>query len=428
MYQLPDDMKWYKVTNVWQTHYYKLALLLESALINDTGKKLLRKGLYTFGTAFPSAVNPTLSASGTGTDTNVGDNTSNAIAFSINNTANPETTVSDITIRAKQVGAPAGPLDLYIVLKNGAAAEGGGYPACFWDLTNFTVHGAIIGQVSIPQASFSGVYQNLTVNLGGQIKIPAGMSLALVAAKRAAGNSSNFYVINTNNASNPVFGTTKWTGSYVGSGNWSFTVVSTPTVGYAVKSYDISNVNGTYSLTPFNPWARVIGNLVSATQMMFDPERNAKQPDNGDYLLTPTTDGGIIKFTTNFCPSSLRVSVGSRRQATTSVTSLKKGSVRADRFYPGNPNEANMVIGNNTISNQDDFTGNNLNISGSPGVQPYPININVNQNFLMACRLEQGYYLYNSYPQPTGFPWYISAASSGFTGLGVAFDVEASTV
>jgi hypothetical protein len=427
MFQNPADKKWYKVLGYpnQNVQHRKLALALETGAIGATGKRLLRKGSYTLGTAFAAAVNPTVSNNQTGSDLPLGDvDADTGKAFQVSNPG-PEFICTGVTISAKQQGAPSGPLNIYLVAMNLRASEGAGNPACYWDPTNNVMRGAILAQASIPQASFSGIYQDLPVAWsGGAIRFPQGATLYLVFSKGGFVNGSNFYLLNCSGFGGKALtgSTNTWGGSPITQGKWSLQVTSNPTLGYGVKCFDGSNA-GSYTLNPSNPWAKVIGELVdNGATLFFDPDRNARQYEYADYQLSPNSQSGLMRVPLEFCPSAVKVTVTNRRQATTPITNMYKGTVRGDKYYSGNPNDYNLVIGNgNGGTATDDF----LASGGNAGYQPAPIAFNNQQNFLHILRLEAGIILYNSYPTGNSF---ISGGSSGFSGCFPSFELEASYV
>lgn len=419
MYQLPSDMKWYKVTSDFNTWYYRLGLALESGSISAT-VKIMTRGTYA-NQSF-SNINPTFSASATGTDYAVGDVAGrSAVSLRISNAANGQAIVSGGTIRAKQVGTPSGNMLLYLVLNTTSTQEQVDCPAAYKDTSNNVMRGAIIASASIAQASFSGSYASMAFSFGSNIKIPAGASVHLVVAKAGAVNGSNYYVIDGDAGGTGIITLSETTMTWSNAsnpmaGNYTLTVVSTSPVGYAVKAYCGSD--GSYGITPTNRWSRVIGRVVSSSKMLFNPNEKRKKIVTVNYKLIANAASGFRQVTTNFCPSNIDVDVTGNNIATTPKYHNNKGYIDGSVTTPG------QVVGVGNPSGTyyaDDFLGGaSVNrIAATNQETQLTVNRttgNVDTNLLFIERLENGFYLYNGYPSGTG---YIDGGNSGFSEVDV---------
>lgn len=424
MYQSTSDMKWYKVTSTVTTWYQRLGILLESANTNDTGKRILLKGRYT-GKTF-SNINPTFASALTGTDNNVGDTTARALrAFVVSNTAGAEAVVTGGTISARQQGAPAGDMQIYLVLEQQEQAN---TPACFRDSTNNVARGGIIASATIAQALFSGTYQNLAFSFGGNIRIPAGCNVYVVVGKTGAADAANYYQVQSN-AATLAYSTASpgWSGT-ANAGNLTLTVTSTSPVGYGVKVYTGSN--GSFGLTPTNPWAPVIGQVISSTEMYFDPERRQLKRSYSQYIFSATL-GAIITINAGFCPNEVIVNETYRNDATTDTSALSIGNIRGDTSF------ATTYIPSTARGNVDALDAISfLNASGtnpagavttntSEGKMTVgPLGSTSRQNELYVIRLETGYCLYNGFPSGANF---VSGGAGSYAATIAGFALEART-
>lgn len=425
-YQDPTTQKWFKVTSTASTWYNRLGIVLIAGILNATSQILL-KGTYS-GKTF-SNINPTFSSALTGTDNNVGDVAGNTIrAFKVDNTAGAEAILSGaMTISAKQVGAPSGQMNIYLVLEQNDQSA----PAAVWDATNRVVRGAIIATGSIPQANFSGAYQSLACTLTPAfttIKVPAGVNMYVVISKAGVVNAANYYVVQSNAATLAYNATTQtWSGT-PNAGNLALTVTSTSPIGYAIKAYNGSN--GSFGLTPSSAWAKCIGNVLTTTSMFFDPAQNISSLSYQNNGLNYTVMTPINNISVNFCPSSVRVAMATINNGTTNYIFNLKGSIRGDSnnansFVPngvgsstgidnylGVTNGAAAIFGNGVGSSTQLRLGVNLNTGTG-----------VLQNYLQIVRLESGFFVYPGYP--AGSTGYIDGGNSvGFVQVGYTMELE----
>ena len=325
LYQDSLDMKWKLVTSSGSTWFNKLAISVDSGVNNDTNKTVLLKGKVS-GLTF-SNINPTFSSVLTGTDNAVGDTTARALrAFVVSNTAGAECVVTGGTISTRQQGAPAGALQIYLVLRQQETTDS---PSCFRDATNDVARGSIIGSATIAQALFSGTYQNLSFSFGANVLIPAGAKVYLVIGKTGAADAANYYQVQSN-AATLSYSTASpgWSGTE-NAGNLTLTVTSTSPVGYAVKAY--TGTGGSFGLTPSNAWSRNIGRVLSTTEMYFDPEHKRSNTDYNGFFLKADAASGFAQITTNFCPSEVTVESTAYMVATANSSLEVKGSIRGDR-------------------------------------------------------------------------------------------------
>jgi hypothetical protein len=419
-YQDPTDNKWKKITSTTSTWYHRLGIVLDSGNTNDTGKRILLKGRYS-GKTF-SNINPTFSATTAGDNLIVlGDAAGNTMkAVRLSNAGNGEAIITGGSVRAKKVGAPGGTLGISLVLENNVE-QSGTKPSCYPSTTN-TVQplGAVLGSTSINAATLSGVLEDYNYSLSN-LKIPAGANFYIVYKMLAAVDPANYYVLG---GTNPLTGdsTGTWSDSG-GNGYHSLTVSSTSPVGYSVKAYTGSNGSFGVECPASNLWTRVIGTVLSSTEMFFDPEFKREKIDNTAGIHTATT-GFFRTMTTNFCPSQLNMVVARRLHATTSRNALHFGSIRGDRAG----NTGGKVTGNSNTGNQTD-TFLQYGSGGSAGnVVESAIGLGGDlsdastQNYVHAMRLETGYYLYSSYP---GGAANVNGNAAGFTYQSFTFQIEA---
>lgn len=419
LYYYPPDGKWYKYTSDVSVWYFKLALAMETGAANDT-IKIMRRGFYSMSF---SNINPTFSSSLTGTDVLVGNSAANSVkAFVIDNTNGAEAIVTQITVSAKQAGTPSGALLLYLVLEQ---QEQSNSPALYYGSSNVP-QGAIIASTSIPQASFSGSYQNLTASFGASIKIPAGCKVYYVAQKTGAVDGSNYYMIQSNAQTKALnSGTQTWSGT-ANAGNYSLTVTSTSPVGYSVKAYTGSN--GSYGLTPTNPWARPIGLVTSTTEYLFDPEGIERMTDYYSSTQTASTSRNAVKTVTcNFCPSMVRVHATLFNNGTTDLSGQVRGTIRGDTT-----NASQGAVygygGTGGSGSSDEYVGSVLATTGNAPnrtqlcLNRSSSNASPDQNKLYCVRLENGFYMYNGYPSGTNF---LDHGNGGFSELIYSLEFEA---
>lgn len=419
LYQNSTTMKWVRTSTSSSTWYEKLAIAVDSGVDTDTNKTVLLKGKVS-GLTFNN-INPTFSSALTGTDNAVGDNVARALrAFLVTNTSGAECIVTGGTISAKQTGTPAGAMQIYLVLEQQEQAN---TPAAFRDVTSNVGTGAIIASATIAQALFSGTYASLPFSFGGNIKIPATCNAYLVIGKTGAADAANYYNVQSNAATLTLNSTTEtWSGT-VNAGNLTLTVTSTSPVGYAVKITG----TGSYSLTPSNPWSRVIGKVISSTEMYFDPERKRSKIDFAQMVFSDT-GGGFFTVTNNFCPSEVKVVASCQNRATAPLYSLYHGNIRGDTsfatsFIPSNPRC--------DVSNTDSINflaGEGSNPAGTTTTQVTEGKMIVSpnsaglQNELYIVRLETGYYVYNGYPAGTSF---VSGGEAGYSKSLVGLSLDA---
>lgn len=401
-YQNLSDGKWYKVTSSAATWYKRLGIVTTAGVL-DAQVLILLQGVVS--KSF-SNINPTFSSALTGTPNYVGDSNANsARAFVISNTSGAECVVTGGTISARQHGTPAGAMLLYLVLEQQETTDS---PACFKDTTNNVVRGAIIASATIAQALFSGTYAALAFTFGANVKIPAGAKVYLVISQTGAISGANYYDVQSNAQTKALDQSTEtWSGT-ANAGNLTLTVTSTSPVGYAVKAY--AGSNGSYGLTPTNPWSRALGTVISTTQFYFDPTPQLETVINISRKLIADNTSGFSQATLNFCPSFLNMAVVSRMDADTDLLAFRWGHVRGDS------SEASSfrieAIGDSS-NNLDDYLGGR--VAGS-GDQADRMAVGAGngfrtQNQLYAARLEDGFYLYTGYPTGANF---ISAGKAGF--------------
>ncbi len=418
VYQDPTTQKWFNITSAVATWYYPQGFALDAGVLNDTGKRILKSGSVT-GQSFAN-INPTFSSSGTGTDLSVGQAVgSSAQAFLVSNFAGAECIVTGGTISTKQVGTPGGSLQIYLVLES--SETGANYPAAFRDTSNNVMRGAIIGSATIVQALFSGTYQNLAFSFGSNITIPAGSRVYLVVSKVGAVDASNYYLMQSSGASAVLNQTTMtWSGT-ANSGNLTLTVVSTSPVGYAVKAF--TGLAGSYGLTPSNPWSRVIGRVISATEFYFNPEAKMENVQYTDTSSDGSTSVTFKQITTNFCPSSVRVALAFINDAAADTGANIKGYIRGDSNAATTFNPTGF--GNGSFN--DNYLANNaswaISFSGSIATKLFTNGAGTStmQNILFIVRLENGFYMYCGYPSGTGF---VSAGAGTFVRSTATYELE----
>lgn len=397
-YQSLADMKWYKVTATAINWYNRLGIVLESGATNDS-KLILLKGVY--GASF-SNINPTFSSALTGTDNNIADTSANVMRAILiaNNTSGAEAIATQITIRVKKTGAPAANLNALLVLEQQEQAN---VPAAYWSSID-APNGAIIGSAIFTAASITTSYQNLTQSLGGNIRIPAGAKIYAVFGTDSPPDASNYYAIESNAQSLAYSSATlTWTGT-VNAGNANLTITSTSPVGYAVKVFTGSN--GSFGLTPVNPWARCIGTVLSTSEFYFDPEHKMES-----LVFAGTThisnnnalDLGHVTLTMGFCPSAVQVDLKFFTDANTDTAGVKKGFVRGDSF-----NASTFQV--ESFGPPTHWDGNTTTVF--TGGTPIQLNFaRGTQNKAYAVRLENGVHIFSGYPAGANT---ISEGDAGF--------------
>ena len=356
-----------------------------------------------------SNINPTFSSALTGTDINVGNAASNQLAaFSVDNSSGAECVVTGGTISARQQGTAGGDMQVYLVLQQQEQAN---TPAMIRDTSNNAGVGAIIASATISQASFSGTYQDLAFSFGST-KIPAGATVYIVVGMASGADASNYYQVQSNAASLLYSSSTNaWSGT-VNAGNITLTVTSTSSVGYSIKPYTGSN--GSYGLTPSNPWSRPIGDVFDATTLYFDPERKNSSDDIGSVYFAASFGGfiGLTTVSTGFCPREIAVRSDFTNDATADTYYRALGFLRGDETL-------STSFG---LSAACDGVPNTVNLNAPASITTAPTvshhylqglnGGNMDQNRLYAARLENGCYLYCGYPSGADV---ISAGNSGFS-------------
>jgi len=429
LYQDPADMKWKRVTSTASTWYHRLGIAVDAGINGDTNKRVLLKGRVG-GLTF-SNINPTFSSALVGTAYAVGNAAGNRIqAIRIDNSSGAEAIITGGTISAREQGGPTADFKIALVLQQTDNGDQINSPAVYWDETNDVPRGAIVATATISELLFSGTFAALAFSFGGNVKVPAGASVYLVCYTSANVDGVNYYEIQSD-ATAPKrldSGTQTWAGSNT-AGNTTLTVTSTSPVGYAVKAY--TGVSGTYGLTPTNPWSRVIGHVLSATEMMFDPEWKRSKVDYSAYSLHPTASNGIATLTTNFCPSELNINVTCSNDGTADISYLHFGSIRGD--YTGAPAAGQSFFQVSSLSKGSGFNSSNyLGLVTGAGAEPigrfanltgpFPLALQAtSQNFLHAVRLENGYHIFNGYPTGANF---ISTGNAGFVEVFVDYEVK----
>jgi len=418
-YQSPSDSKWYKITSTQTTWYYRLGLVCEEGVAGVT-KRILLKGQYS-NQSF-SNINPTFSSALTGSDNNVGNTTANALrAILVDNSGGAEAVVTGGTISARQQGAPAGAMQIYLVLEQQDQTNA---PAVFRDTSGNVARGAIIASTTIAQALFSGTYQSLSFSFGGNIKIPAGQRVYLVVGKTGAADAANYYQIQSNAATYALESTTQtWSGT-VNAGNFTLTVTSTSPNGYSVKAY--AGSSGSYGLTPSSAqWTRNIGMILSSTTILFDPEAIRQKTDAANIFLSAAGAVGIATITTNFCPNAVRLSTSVVNNADTDTFYSAKGYIRGDSSNVGTSSPDSLGQSATTMDNLYLMA---FSAASTPTLFPMRLQGGaagvITQNRVYVVRLESGFHLYVGYPAGTGF---ISVAAAGYTNTYSDFELVSNT-
>lgn len=407
-YRKPSDQKWYKCYNtIGQDQYGTLGIVLESGNTNDT-KKIMLKGVLK-NQSF-SNINPTFSQTGAGFGFAVGQNSGAYLcALQLSNSGNGECVITGGTVRAKRVGSPAGDLSVSLVLENNSE-QSGQKPACYGNAAGATNHpiGAVLGSSSIPSGSFTTSFQDLPVTFSN-VKIPAGCRFYLVFQMLANVDASNYYGVE--NGANGGLGADingSWGGSAAVQGYYTLNTSSTSPVGYAVK---VGSNQGEMkiSCTTTNLFPRVIGRVLSATSMYFDPEH--KETHLAQFIETQTTSAPFYKrITTNFCPSELRATIARSLNASTPVYGLHFGSIRGDK---------SLALSSGGITGTN---GNFLQATSADSTTENYLPIGNSQNYLHAMRLEDGYYCYCGYPGGTNN---VNQLAAGYSSQGVNLDILA---
>lgn len=415
IYEDQTDMTWKKITSTSSTWYKKLAIAQEAGVATDTNKSVLLEGRVS-GLTF-SNINPTFSKTQAGDSLiTVGDAVGSSLASLLvfDNSSGAEAVIpaSGYSIRARQSGTPSGAMQIYAVLEQQDQAN---TPACFRDTTSDVARGAIIASASIPQANFSGVLADLAFSFGSSVKIPAGAKVYLVVGKVGAVDASNFYVLGGQATQILNENTNTWSGSPQG-GYVTISVTSTSPVGYGVKAYTGSD--GSYGLTPTNPWSPVIGKVLSATEMYFDPKPSISSR-NGAHGGGDAAGGytGITTISCGFCPSYVDLVVSSTNLATTSAFFNMPALMRGDQHSGFSPlsnadsNGSDNFLGGISVNTTDpsSYSAAVLYLNADTGdTPPYE----AQQNRLYLVRLETGFYVYNGFPSGTSF---LSAGNAGFS-------------
>lgn len=426
-----DDsvMKWKNITSSATTWYKKIGIAVDAGILNDTGKRVLLRG-YLNGQSFAN-INPTFSSTGTGT-INISNSAANtAVAIPIDNTTGAECITNAVTITASQNGTPTGPLLVYLVLAN---PDDGFVTPAAWDISATSITGTVLASGSIAQLSFSGVPQAFIVGWGANIKIPANSKAFVVLISGGGISASNFYILNggggvgsictLSNASGKLWTTVATTTPTV-----TLSMVSQSPVGYSVKVYTGSP--GSYGLAGSSlqyAWNRVVGYVLSATEMIFDPENVRPAISRGLTFNYTNAIYFLAKYTgLPYTPTSIQALVGMYNTATATAISIRTGFIGGDVtptlssvFSTANQNSgtaaaAPVLTAVNSASAQfvtpPASVGVNLITSAPLGL--LTAGGPANTHTLAAIRLEDGVYLYHGF---TGGSLYLGSAS-GSTGF-----------
>lgn len=436
------DGKWYKVTSTIATWYRKLGLVRKAGVLNDS-VDIMRRGIYSVSALnIPATIAPTIDYNFTGASFSVGQVgggvTDAAVPFN-NNGA--EYVLAGATIRVKHSGAtPPGALRISVVLPSG---DQGGYvggnatsePACFKDVGNSRLRGAVMGEATIAAANFSGNYQDFTVTftplISSTIKIPAGGSFWIVYSMDGLPINNNYYIIEAGNPNiQPGYMRTLNAIGSQQAAAWStvnnklpkITLIVTPvsTTGYTLKVYTGSN--GSFGLTPSNNWSPPIGRLLSPSLLFFDPDAKENEQRVAKWTLQAESafSGGVSVVDFGFCPKRILFESAHYLVAANNCTTIVKGYMDAnskDALQMWGSDSINVGVigyisrngGNFAVSAQHTswlpVAGQSSNMADPSGVDGlYRIMPNAAQqsyndkNTLYCLRLENGCYLYNGYP------------------------------
>jgi hypothetical protein len=413
------DMKWYKVSSTTTTWYRRLGIVCEAGSTDET-KRILLKGRYA-NQSFVN-INPTFSSALTGAAINVGNNNASSLAaLVVDNSSGAEAIVTGGTISAREQGTPSGAMQIYLVLEQQDQSDS---PAMVRDTTNNVGVGAVIGSATINEALFSGSYQDLAFSFGSPVKIPAGATVYLVVGKSGADDASNYYQIQSNGATK-VFNSSTWAWSGTAStGNLTLTVTDTSPVGYSVKAYQ--GTNGTYGITPDNPWSKPIGQVLSSNEFLFDPEQRKSNFTGANIYLAANflNIQGIDTQDFGFCPSMLQIESTVANAAGTNTYYKGLGSIRGDTsasgaFIVNSPS----IFGTSSSPNLNELSAASNAISNAPLFLQGLNGGVMNQNRIYAARLETGAYIYCGYPSGGSF---FSAGNATYTATGAILHIRSS--
>jgi len=309
-----DDNKVKRITSSADTWKNIVGVALESGVDTNTGKLVLLEGLVE-GASF-SAVAPTFSGSG-GAATldllkDVGANpVDRGYAFRLDNSAGPEAeiAVSGHSIRVKKVGTPTAALTLSIMLGDGTR------PFCDHNgaATFVASNSAIIAAGAIAEIDIGNVYDDEVFTLSGIAKVPANSYVWFVIGTAAANDGVNYYQIEYTAAgtaakgSDPAAAADHWD-ALTATPNYTLAVNSIDPwdPAYAIRAFGngVTGGAGIGDSASADPWARVIGHVVSATEWYFDPKRASHDSGNfTDSWETGSTGAFYQNITAHFRPS-----------------------------------------------------------------------------------------------------------------------------
>ena len=408
VYQSPTDGKWYKVTSTNATWYYPLGLALEAGSANDTGKRILLKGRYS--RAF-SAINPTFSDTG-GSTTAINSDTGADYArwFTVDNTNAPECVISGAgTLYLGSTGSPTGGVRIDLALEQNMEQVGGGAtnrPAALPPTSDGQFTGGILGTTTVAHGSITPAGASTAFDFGSAITISANSRVYLIVSPVSAVAGANIYTTLGGGAfaNNGTNDETWFTSSGPTVGTWTLTVTSTSSLGYSVKAYN--GTNGGWGLYGSGGWNPVIGEVISSTEIYFDPRRTAYAGGGGAWRgkQTAYVANSLTNVTTNFCPNMVQVTGTTQNiiysQFTGSITG-RNSDGQSNRFraicasssgstFPLNSGTlTSFTVANAQLSpmktNRDGDSANNL----------------LTQNVLYCVRRERGFYAYPGYPDGT---------------------------
>lgn len=335
-----DSYKLKKITSTTQRKFFGIAM--QSGVNNDAGKPVLRRGLVTYSSSQFADVNPTFSQGTGGNDyqLNTAGQDYKAYGHKFTNSG-AEAVCSGGTIRVKKNGTPV-TLRIRLVVQSNSDVPNAYDPGIE---TNGT-----LGEATIAAGSVSTSYSDVAFAFASPIKIPAGCIFWLVVAPdTTTTDSTNYYTIETNSATRPVYYNTggveyAWTNNgSLSTIRCALTMTSTPQTGYGVRCFD-GTTAGTITTGGGNIWGRVIGRVLSTTTYYLDA-KSEYQPAVGTISHTMSTGAGNARSIVNtlgFRPSRLELDGYSVISATTNeyygvtgyfdFVSIASGNLYADGF------------------------------------------------------------------------------------------------
>lgn len=422
VYQSPTDGKWYKVTSTNATWYYPLGLVLEAGSANDTGKRILLRGRY--DRAF-SSIAPTFSdADGTDLPIATAAATNAGRWWTVDNTNAPEAVISGVgSLYLGYTGAPTEGVRVYLMMEQSKEQATGVNPCPAGHSPGSTTRfdGAVLATTTIAHGSITAGGASVAFDFGAAVTVPANSRIYLVVNKNGGSmDGANYYFSKGGGAFNQTNHRWLASGSDLPTlGTWSLTSTSTPALGYSVKAYN--GTNGGWGLYGSGGWNPVIGEVISSTEIYFDPQMKNYGGGTGAWrgAVASFVASFLMNVTTNFCPNMVEVSGA--------TMNLLYGSFKGMCRGRNVDNNSNIVTSQCVSAAGDTLpigTGTYLTFTPASIAESFmktnrdgdAATNNFTQNVLYCVRRERGFYSYIGFPDNGGDS--LDAGSTGSPDVG----------